>query len=78
MCCNFRAHAFARSVAVMKCSGEQDSSSSRQQVRWAIVCSSPQLHVNVAPPPHRCLCTANPSVRRDSHPTMIAVGASVN
>ena len=43
MCCHLRAHAFARSVTVTRSSAVQASSSSRQQRRWAIVCSSPQL-----------------------------------
>ena len=43
MCCHLRAHAFARSVTVSRSSAVQASSSSRQQRRWAIVCSSPQL-----------------------------------
>ncbi|KAI0239741.1 hypothetical protein LSAT2_009538 [Lamellibrachia satsuma] len=54
MCC-LRAHAFARPVTVTRSSAVQASSSSRQQRRWAIVCSSPQLQLKdwvSSPPPH--------------------------
>ena len=47
MYCHFRAHAVALSVMVMRFSGEQGSSSSRQQRRWAIVFSSPQSQLTV-------------------------------
>ena len=67
ICSHFRAHAFARSImTLMMSSGEQDSSSSRQQRRWATVCGSPQSQftdcVLSMYPPH-CLCTANPSAQ---------------
>ena len=46
ICCRFRAHTFARSImTLIRSSGEQDSSSSRQQRRWATVCGSPQSHL---------------------------------
>ena len=35
-------HAVALSMTMVRSSGEQGSSSSRQQRRWAIVCGSPQ------------------------------------
>ena len=46
-CCHLRAHAAALSVMVMRFSGEQGSSSSRQQRRWAIVFSLPQSQLTV-------------------------------
>ena len=52
-------------VMVIRSSEEQGSSSSQQQRRWAIVRHTVAVDwlciVNVAPPPQRCLCTANPS-----------------
>ena len=41
-CYHIRAHAVALSVTMVRSSGEQGSSSSRQHRRWAIVCGSPQ------------------------------------
>ena len=40
--CHMRPHDVALSVTMVRSSGEQGSSSSRQQRRWAIVCGSPQ------------------------------------
>ena len=39
---HLRAHAFARSVTVVRSSAVQALSSRRQERRWAIVCGSPQ------------------------------------
>lgn len=44
LCRGFRAHAFARSVTAAISPSVHGSSSSRQQRRWDIVWSSPQLH----------------------------------
>ena len=59
---------FARSLVVMTSSGKQGSSSSRQQevghcLRFAAVAVDRRRVVNVAPPPHRWVCTANPSAQ---------------
>ena len=68
MICHFRVHAFARSVTEVRSLEEQGSSSSRQQevghcLRLATVAVDRLCVVDVAPPPHRCLCTAKPSAQ---------------